>query len=56
MIDDRVERKMIIIPRPRVDIGVSGWYTGWYGKSHLLISILKISISSDIQFNLFFTQ
>jgi hypothetical protein len=33
-----------IIPRPRVDIGVSGWYTGWYGKGHLKISILKISI------------
>ena len=40
-----------IIPRPRVDIGVSGWYTSWYGKRHLLISILKISISSDIQLN-----
>jgi hypothetical protein len=42
-----------IIPLPRVDIGVSGWYTGWYGKGHLLISILKISISSNIQFNQF---
>ena len=35
------------IPRSRVDIG----FSGWYGKGHLLISILKISISSDIQFN-----
>jgi hypothetical protein len=43
-----------IIPRPRVDIRVSWWYTCWYGKCHLLISILKIYISSDIQFNLFF--
>jgi hypothetical protein len=43
-----------IIPRPRVDIEVSGWYTGWYGKCHLLIYVLKIYISSDIQFNLFF--
>jgi hypothetical protein len=23
----------------RVDMGVSGWYPGWYGKGHVLISI-----------------
>ena len=28
----------------RADMGVSGWYPGWYGKGHVLISIYHMSL------------